>query len=86
MKQVVNLAFYKEEDWERFLESIDDRDKMHDTWHEWHESYIKVRNGLRAEGFKVRQIIIDIDELCQFCKGKGVKNTGQVRSEFVRRK
>lgn len=86
MKHIANLAYYREEDWERFLNSIDDRDKMHDTWQEWHESYIKARNGLKAQGFKVRQIVIDIDELSKFCKDKGVKNTGQARSEFASRR
>ncbi len=32
-------------DWNRFLESIDDRDSVHDTWKEWHKAYqIKDKN------------------------------------------
>jgi hypothetical protein len=83
MKQILNVAYYREEDWKRFLDSIDDRNSMHETWHEWHEAYLKTLNGLKAKGFKVRQITVDLDELQQYCREKGIKNTGQSRSQFV---
>jgi hypothetical protein len=86
MIRILNIAYYREEDWSRFIDSIDDRDKMHETWHDWHESYLKARNGLKAQGFKVRKIIVDIDELRQYCIDKGIKNNGQARSMFVSQK
>jgi hypothetical protein len=83
MINILNIAYYREEDWNKFLNSIDDRDRMPETWHEWHESYLKARNGLKAQGFKVRKIVVDIDELQQYCMDKGIKNNGQARSMFV---
>jgi hypothetical protein len=35
----INLAYYKKEDWDRFLTTIDDRDSMHKTWEEWHLAF-----------------------------------------------
>lgn len=44
-----NIAYYNEKDWERFLESIDDRDSMHDTWEDWHKAYLKTKKELISQ-------------------------------------
>jgi hypothetical protein len=82
----VNLAYYREEDWERFIECIDDRHSMHDTWKEWHEEYVKAKINLVLEGIKVYDCIVDIDELQAYCKSRGIKNDGAARAQFVRTK
>ena len=79
----VNLAYYKKTDWKRLLESVDDRDSMHDTWKEWHKAYQKAKIQLIASGFIVKEIVVDIDDLIHFCKTKGIKNNGEARSKFV---
>ena len=79
----VNLTFYKEEDWDGFLESIDDRDSMHDTWKEWHKAYQKTKKGLIAKGFIVNDFVVDIDELINYCKIRKIKNDGKARSKFA---
>lgn len=79
----IALAYYKKEDWERFLESIDDRDSMHDTWEEWHESYIKLKRNLISQGFLVVDFVVNIDELINYCKIRGIRNNGKARSQFV---
>ena len=53
MIPTINLAYYKEKDWKRFLELIDDRDSIHDTWKEWHKEYLKTKNELISQGFIV---------------------------------
>ena len=82
MKEV-KLAYYKEKDWSRFLESIDDRDSMHDTWKEWHEAYQKTKKGLMEKGFIVKYFVMDIDGLTNYCKIRRIKNDGKARSGFV---
>ncbi len=42
----INLAYYRKQDWRKFLEMIDDRDSMHDTWKEWHKSYLIAKRNL----------------------------------------
>ena len=58
MTPEVNLAYYREEDWERFLVSIDDRDSMHDTWKEWHSAYLNAKINLVLEGFTVNDFVV----------------------------
>jgi hypothetical protein len=86
MIQDVNIAYYKETDWERLLAYADDRETMHDTWKEWHESFLKMKNDLIAHGFKVKDIVVDLDELQRYCIIRGIKNDGKARSSFVTNK
>ena len=79
----INLAYYEKRDWKRFLKSIDDRESMHDTWKEWHNAYQKTRNELISQGFVVKDFVVDIDELINYCKIRRIKNDGKARSQFV---
>jgi len=85
MKTVINLASYRKEDWNRFKESADDKEKLHDTWDEWRKSFMNTKVSLESEGFNVREVILDIDDLIQFCRQKGLKNDGSTRSQYVSR-
>ena len=82
----LKLAYYRKEDWMRFVASIDDRESMHDTWSEWHAAYLKAKSELIREGYMVRDVEIDIDELIEYCKLRGIKNDGKARSQFVNTK
>ena len=79
----INLAFYRKEDWKRFLEIIDDKDTMQETWKEWNKAYLKLKTELSSKGFIVKDFIVDLDELNEYCWSKSKKNTGKVRAQFV---
>ena len=79
----INLAYYRKRDWERFLASADDRDKLHETWKDWHRDYKKIKKKLISEGFTVKECVIDIDALTNYCRMKGIKNDGKARSGYV---
>ena len=83
MIPAINLAYYKKKDWIRLLESIDDKESMHETWEEWHNAYLKTKKDLISQGFNVKDFIVDIDELQYYCKMRGIKNDGKARSQFV---
>jgi len=83
MIKTINLAYYQEQDWERFLEIIDDRNKMHDTWQAWNKAYLKLKKELTLQGFIVKKTVVDLDELQNYCSLRGIKNDGKARSQFV---
>jgi hypothetical protein len=83
---VIKLAYYREEDWKRFIDVIDDRETMFDTWDEWYKSFLNAKHGLMKEGFEVIRIVVDIDELIDYCRSQGVRNDGKARSQFVANK
>lgn len=82
----INLAYYEKRDWRRFLASIDDREGMHGTWQEWHKAYLKTKKGLILHGLDVKDFVVDIDELKNYCKVRGIKNDGEACSQFVSNK
>ncbi len=79
----VNLAFYRNKDWKKFLSIIDDRDSMFDTWEEWHKSYHRTKKELLDNGFKVNDVEVDLKKLDKYCQENGLKNNGKTRSQFV---
>ncbi len=85
MKNNVNLAYYRKEDWDRLMQIITDRESMHDTWEEWHETYQKTKAELTIMGMNVKVVVIDIDQLKAFCKKRKIKNDGKARSTYVSR-
>ena len=74
------LTYYKKQDCNHFLKSIDDRESMHDTWKEWHKVYQKTKKEIILQGFKVKDFEVDIDELMDYCKIK--RNKERWKSTF----
>ncbi len=83
---VISMAYYRKKDWHRFIKIIDDRFSMHDSWHEWHKDFQKTKRDLVNHGFKVVDIVVDLDELTAYCELRGIKNDGRARSQFVNEK
>ena len=79
----INLAYYRKKDWKQFLEIIDDKESMHDTWKEWNKAYLKTKKELTSQGFIVEDFVVDLEELKNHCAIRGIKNDGKARSQFV---
>lgn len=85
MELIVNLASYRKEDWKKLINSADDKETMHDTWDEWRKAFMEMKLRLEKQGLIVNEVIIDIEELIEYCRMNGLKNTGKTRSEYVSR-
>ncbi|MBQ4819317.1 hypothetical protein [Aquimarina sp. MMG016] len=83
MSGIVNLAYYRKKDWKQFLELIDDRESMHNTWKEWNKAYLKTKKELVSQGFIVNDFTVDLNELKKYCMAKGIKIDGKARAQFV---
>ena len=79
----IKLAYYRKKDWKRFIKIISDRESMYDTWFEWYRGYKKTKQDLINQGFKVIDIVIDLNELTEYCRQRGINNDGKARSQFV---
>lgn len=82
----IKIAYYRKKDWNRFLNMIDDKERMHSTWREWHKAFEKGKNELIKQGFQVEDVVVDLDELAEYCMLRGIKNDGKARSAFVQEK
>ena len=81
----VNMAYINKNDWKRYLEIIDDRDTQYDNWEDWYKAYLKGKNKLIKEGFKVNDFHVDLDELINYCNELKIKIDGKARSGFAAR-
>jgi len=79
----LKLAYYREEDWKRFLNMIDDRESMHNTWREWHKAFEKSKKEMIKQGFEVQNVVVDLDELAYYCLTHRIPNNGKARAQFV---
>jgi len=79
----VKLAYYREKEWNRFLDLIDDRESQYENWEDWHKAFLKTKMELISQGLHVVDFIVDIDKLQNFCNERGIKNNGKTRSEFT---
>ncbi len=77
------LAYYRQQDWDRFVRIADNRQDLHKTWHAWHDDFLKTKLRLMNEGFTVLDVVVDLDELIRYCQMRGIKNDGKARSQFV---
>jgi len=80
---VVGIGFYRREQWPRLLETADDRKELESTYDEWKLNLIKSVKNLLALGMTPLKVDIDMEELLTWCMGRGFKNTGENRAEFI---
>ena len=83
MEREIKIAYYRKTDWKKFLRSIDDPESMHENWKEWKKSFLNTKKELETLGFKVREVIIDIHDLNEYCKQRNISNTGKSRSQYT---
>lgn len=86
MIKAVNVAYYEKQDWDYFLSTVEDRESMHDSWDDWFKAYSKLKSQLITEGFLVKEVSININELIDYCIDRKIKNDGKARSQFVQTK
>ena len=86
MISTVNLAYYEKKDWDYFLSIIDDREVMPDEWDDWFKKYSNLKSFMILEGFFIKEVIIDVNELIDYCVERNIKIDGKARAQFVQLK
>ena len=77
------IASFKPEQWEKLLATADDRDKLDKTWEEWNARVESLTKKISARGMPVIRVVLDVDEINQYCKEHGVPNNGETRSKLA---
>jgi len=79
----IGVACYRRDQWEQFLATADDSENLESTWEEWRKNADKCINILRSSGLKVVEVIVDIDELNEYCRKNNLPNNSSTRSSYV---
>jgi hypothetical protein len=79
----MGVAIYCADQWDRFLASAQDREKLAGTWLEWREVLEESKRNMRAIGIEPIEVLVDVDELTEYCAKQGLPNIGGTRAQFV---
>lgn len=83
---MLGIATYQFNDWNKLLKISDDRDYLEATWEEWNNNLHEYEELLRIKHTPFKEILINLDELVDYCNNQGLLINGESRSEFVARK
>lgn len=86
----VGYAWYKEDQWDRLHEVCPDSEDFSDSFHEWlefaNQRCEQLTEEVQGRGMKLVKVIIDVDELLEWCQRNHQEPNGQARSHFVAEK
>ena len=77
------LAWYKPEQWELLKALSVDGDTLENTYFEWEAKSNERIPQFEKEGMYLEKMIIDVDELVQWCKSEGIPINGEARAAFA---
>jgi hypothetical protein len=80
---LTGVVWYKKEEWEELLRVADDADTMHATWAEWRQAALSLLEKFAASEVLLTPTEITVAEIEDYCRRRGIKNTGQARSELA---
>jgi len=78
----VGLARYRKEQWQHWLESVDDRESWQETYEAWQQHTEEMAGRLQRAGLEVIFIDLDADQFTQWCKARGYQNDSEARSRY----
>ncbi len=79
----VVLPFYLPEQYELLLNTIDDADQMEKTWEEWYKNHLILKNQMIKQEIDCVEVVIDVNELNDYCLLNQNENTKTNRDIFV---
>ena len=79
----VGLVRYRKEQWTRWLETVDDREKLEKTHEEWQRKAEAMADRLKRAGLQVIWVEVVPDEMARWCAARGYKNNAEARSLFA---
>ncbi len=80
--QIVGMAWYKPENFDRLRSMFEDGNKLHRTYKEWFSAAESGRKKLEAQGHRVVCIDIDPNQFPEWCKANGMKLNAEARNKF----
>ena len=70
--QVLGIAWYRADQWERLRDISADRDELEPTHEEWRHAAEQATQSLTDAGAGPRRVDVDVEALLKWCKKEGV--------------
>lgn len=85
-KHYAGICWFEKEQWERLKEVAEDRDRLEDTWEEWHARSLDMIETFATRNIFIEKVSVDLDELINWCNSKEKGVNSATRAEFVTQK
>lgn len=83
LKQVLGVAWYRREQWNRLLEASADRDELEENYDDWLRTAEGTVKELKRMGTAVVKVDIDVNKLVAWCMVGNRTLDGTARAEYV---
>lgn len=80
---VIGIGWYTEEQWQALTTVVPDRGELDDSYAQWLAQANQGLQELRAQGFTVVRMQVDVEALVQWCRERGLAADGQTRAAYV---
>ena len=80
---VVGLAWFDRKQWQRLIETVEDRNELDDTYEQWQQSALEAVRMIERQGQQVEKVHVEVESLVYWCKEKGLPVNGKSRAEYV---
>ncbi len=81
--EVIGLAWYRKEDYERLMAMFTDRDELPDTYEDWLAKAQKIVVTMSMDGFLMEKSYIDPETFPQWCAKKGLEMDASARTRYA---
>jgi hypothetical protein len=87
---LAGYAWYQEDQWDRLHEVCPDSDDFPAGYQEWlefaNERFEQLSQKGHHQNMMVVKVLVDVDELLEWCRTRRLQPNGQARSQFVAEK
>jgi len=83
LKQVLGVAWYRREQWNRLLEVSADRDELEENYDDWLQTAEGTLKKLKLAGTVLVKVDIDVNKLVAWCVVANRPLDGAARAEYV---
>jgi hypothetical protein len=79
----VGFTWYQREQWARLRELAADAPALEESYDDWVASAERALASVRARGLTVERVVVDVDEMAEWCRRAGRPFDSKARSEYV---
>ncbi|MBU0637245.1 MAG: hypothetical protein KKB50_00115 [Planctomycetes bacterium] len=80
---VIAVAWFRRDQWARLRQVAHDSDDLEESYDAWRALATEHFDALKAEGYNVVKIGVDVNDLLRWCRERGYPVNGATRSEFA---
>lgn len=79
----IGIPWYRGEDWDEVKRVMASPESLHDTYVEWLVSAEEVERAMKAQGFRVKRVILDLQAFLAWCAAEGCTPDGPARARWA---